>query len=83
MVRDRLEEFGIYNLAFQVFDDFRGDSEIMMKDARGEARESKGRYRQIRFLLPLETVNKRRTVLDRSFGGSTTTINTIEGKSKK
>lgn len=54
-----------------------------LKIARGEARESKGRYWRMRFLLPIETVNKRRAVLDQIIGGLTTTINTIESKPKK
>ncbi len=54
-----------------------------LKIARGEARESKGRYWRMRFLLPLETVNKRRAVLDQIIGGLTATINTIESKPKK
>lgn len=122
MAQDRLEEFGIYELAVQLFDDFWADSEIVMKDergkalinqqtrsldsvcanieegygrgfnkempqhlkiARGEARESKGRYWRMRFLLPLETVNKRRAVLDQIIGGLTATINTIESKRTK
>jgi four helix bundle protein len=119
---DRLEEFGIYKLASQLFDDFWADSEIVMKDergqalvkqqtrsldsvcanieegygrgfnkempqhlkiARGEARESKGRYWRMRFLLPLETVHKRRASLDQIIGGLTATINTIESKRAK
>src|SRR5437867_6532959 len=32
---DRLESFGIYKLACQLFDDFWGDSEILGKDYRG------------------------------------------------
>jgi four helix bundle protein len=32
---DRLESFGIYQLARQLFDDFWADSEILMKDYRG------------------------------------------------
>ena len=122
MANDRLEEFGIYKLASQLFDDFWADSEIVMKDergqalvkqqtrsldsvcanieegygrgfnkemprhlkiARGEARESKGRYWRMRFLLPLETVHKRRAVLDQIIGGLTATINTIESKRAK
>ena len=122
MTQDRLEGFGIYKLACQLFDDFWADSEIVMKDergqalvkqqtrsldsvcanieegygrgfnkempqhlkiARGEARESKGRYWRMRFLLPIETVNKRRAVLDQIIGGLTTTINTIESKRTK
>ena len=120
MTQDRLEEFGIYKLASQLFDDFWADSEIVGKDyrghelvkqqirsldsvcanveegygrgfnkempqhlkiARGEARESKGRFWRMRFLLPLETVTKRRAVLDQIIGGLTTTIITIEKKS--
>jgi four helix bundle protein len=120
MTQDRLEEFGIYKLASQLFDDFWADSEIIGKDyrghelvkqqirsldsvcanieegfgrgfnkenpqhlkiARGEARESKGRFWRMRFLLHLDTVNKRRAVLDQIIGGLTTTIITIEKKS--
>jgi hypothetical protein len=35
----------------------------------------------MRFLLPLETITKRRAVLDQIIGGLTTTIITIEKKS--
>jgi four helix bundle protein len=122
MSEDRLESFGIYKLACQLFDDFWADSEAVMKDergqalvrqqtrsldsvcanieegygrgfnkempqhlkiARGEARESKGRYWRMRFLLPLETVHKRRAILDQIIGGLTATINTIESKRAK
>lgn len=122
MTHDRLEKFGIYKLAMKLLDDYWADSEIMLKDprgealvkqqtrsldsicanieegygrgfnkenpqhlkiARGEARESEGRYWRMRFLLPLETVNKRKAVLDQIIGGLTATINTIEGKRTK
>lgn len=122
MTQDRLEEFGIYKLASQLFDEFWADSEIVGKDyrghelvkqqirsldsicanieegfgrgfnkenpqhlkiARGEARESKGRFWRMRFLLALETVQKRRATLDQIIGGLTATINTIESKQKK
>ena len=122
MTEDRLENFGIYKLACQLFDDFWGDSEIVGKDyrgkelvkqqirsldsvcanmeegygrgfnkempqhlkiARGEARESKGRYRRMKFLLPAETINKRVMILDQIIGGLTATINTIESKRTK
>ena len=119
MSEDRLESFGIYKLACQLFDDFWADSEIVGKDyrgrelvkqqirsldsicanieegygrgfnkempqhlkiARGEARESKGHYRRMKFLLPDETIKKRVLVLDQIIGGLTNTINTIESK---
>jgi four helix bundle protein len=119
MSEDRLESFGIYKLACQLFDEFWADSEIVGRDyrgkelvkqqirsldsvcanieegygrgfnkempqhlkiARGEARESKGRYRRMKFLLSAEIVNKRTAVLDQIIGGLTTTINTIESK---
>lgn len=32
---DRLESFGIYQLAWQLFEDFWGDSEILNRDFRG------------------------------------------------
>lgn len=54
-----------------------------LKIARGEARESKGRYWRMRFLLPLDIVNKRRAVLDQIIGGLTSSINTIESKRAK
>jgi four helix bundle protein len=122
MTQDRLEEFGIYKLASQLFDDFWVDSDVIGKDyrghelvkqqtrsldsvcanieegygrgfnkempqhlkiARGEARESKGRYWRMRFLLPIETVQKRRATLDQIIGGLTATITTIEKKNSK
>ena len=122
MTEDRLENFGIYKLACQLFDDFWNDSEIVGKDyrgrelvkqqtrsldsicsnieegfgrgfnkempqhlkiSRGEARESKGCYRRMKFLLPAETIQKRVAVLDQIIGGRTTTINTIESKRTK
>jgi four helix bundle protein len=54
-----------------------------LKIARGEARESKGRYRRMKFLLPAETINKRVAILDQIIGGPTATINTIESKRTK
>ena len=122
MSEDRLESFGIYKLARQLFDDFWTDSEIVGKDyrgkelvkqqtrsldsicanieegygrgfnkempqhlkiARGEARESKGRFRRMKFLLPADTINKRMAVLDQVIGGLTNTIKTIEDKRTK
>ena len=114
---DRLESFGIYQIARQLFDDFWADSEILMKDyrgrelmkqqvrsldsicanieegfgrgfgkelpqhlkiARGEARESRGRYERFNHLLPPETISQRAAVLSRIIGGLTKTIQTIE-----
>ena len=34
-MNDRLENFGIYRVARQLFDDFWGDSETLLKDPRG------------------------------------------------
>ena len=114
---DRLKSYGIYTLACQLFDEFWGDSEILMKDfrgrelakqqvrsldsicanieegfgrgfgkewpqhlkiARGEARESLGRYERCSRLLPLKTITLRVTTLDHIIGGLTKTIRTIE-----
>ena len=114
---DRLESFGIYRLACQLFDEFWSDSEILGKDyrgrelskqqvrsldsicanieegygrgfgkelpqhmkiARGEARESKGRYIRCRYLLPEDLIAQRLAMLDRIIGGLTQSINTIE-----
>lgn len=119
MTQDRLDDFGIYKLASQLFDDFWADSEIVGKDyrghelvkqqirsldsvcanveegygrgfnkempqhlkiARGEARESKGRYKRMKFLLPIETITKRVAILDQIIGGLTNTIISIESK---
>jgi four helix bundle protein len=118
---DRLESYGIYQLACQLFDDFWSDSEMLGKDyrgrelvkqqvrsldsvcanieegygrgfgkelpyrlkiARGEARESKGRYARCRYLLAPEVITKRIATLDRIIGGLTKTINTIEQKGR-
>ena len=119
---DRLEAFGIYRLARQVFDEFWQDSEILGKDyrgremvkqqvrsldsicanieegygrgfgkelpqqlkiARGEARESRGRYERCARLLPAETIAQRTETISRIIGGLTKTIRTIESRSNR
>jgi len=119
--QDRLESFGIYQIARQLFDDFWADSEILGKDyrgrelskqqvrsldsvcanieegfgrgfgkelpqhlkiARGEARESQGRYVRCKHLLPADLIEQRIATLDHIIGGLTNTINTIEAKQK-
>jgi four helix bundle protein len=119
---DRLESFGIYQLACRLFHDFWPDSEILWKDyrgrelvkqqvrsldsicanieegigrgfgrelpqhlkiARGEARESRGRFVRCQHLLAAELVQQRLSVLDHIIGGLTNTINTIEAKQKR
>jgi len=116
---DRLESFGIYQLACQLFDDFWNDSDLIGKDyrgrelvrqqvrsldsicanieegygrgfgkelphhlkiARGEARESRGRYERCSRLLPTETVTIRISTLSRIIGGLSKTIQTIENR---
>ena len=118
---DRLESFGIYQVARQLFDDFWADSEILGRDyrgremvkqqvrnldsvcanieegygrgfgkefpqhlkiARGEARESKGRFERCRHLLSADLIAKRTATLDHIIGGLTKTINTIENRRK-
>jgi len=118
---DRLESFGIYKIARQLFDDFWADAEILGKDyrgrelvkqqirsldsicanieegygrgfgkellqhlkiARGEARESKGRFERCRHLLPPDLISSRILTLDHIIGGLTRTINTIEQRNK-
>lgn len=115
--QDRLESYGIYQAALQLFDTFWDDSDIIgadyrgrelvkqqirsldsicanieegygrgfgkelpqhLKIARGEARESKGRFERCKRLLPSDTVAARTASLDRIIGGLTKTINTIE-----
>jgi four helix bundle protein len=119
---DRLESFGIYQLARQLFDDFWSDSEILMKDyrgrelmkqqvrsldsvcanieegfgrgfgkelpqhlkiARGEARESRGRYERCNHLFPIEIISQRTSILSRIIGGLTKTIQTIENRPQR
>ncbi len=119
---DRLESFGIYQLAVQLFQDFWPDSEILQKDfrgrelakqqvrsldsicanieegfgrgfgkelpqhlkiARGEARESRGRYLRCNHFLSPGLIQQRVAVLDHIIGGLTNTINTIEAKQKR
>jgi len=119
---DRLESFGIYQLACQLFQDFWPDSDVIGKDyrgrelvkqqvrsldsicanieegygrgfgkelpqhlkiARGEARESRGRYARCNHLLSADLIQKRLATLDHIIGGLTNTINTIEAKQKR
>jgi four helix bundle protein len=49
-----------------------------LKIARGEARESLGRYHRCGHLLPAEIIEKRIATLSHIVGGLTKTINTIE-----
>jgi four helix bundle protein len=51
-----------------------------LRIARGEARESKGRYIRFRYLLPEDLLSKRIITLDQIIGGLTKSINTIEKK---
>jgi four helix bundle protein len=116
---DRLESYGIYQLARQVFDEFWDDSEALAKDfrgkelakqqirsldsicanieegygrgfgkelpyhlkiARGEARESRGRFERCARLLSPDIITKRTELLSRIIGGLTKTIHTIENR---
>lgn len=51
-----------------------------LKIARGEARESRGRYERCSRLLPAETISQRTENLTRIVGGLTKTIQTIESR---
>jgi len=51
-----------------------------LKIARGEARESLGRFERCRHLLPSTAVEQRIAVLNHIIGGLTKTINTIENR---
>ena len=118
-VSDRLENFGIYRLTRELFDDYWADSEILIKDyrgrelarqqvrsldsvcanieegygrgfgkelpqhlkiARGEARESLGRYERCRHLLPPAVIVQRVATLNHIIGGLTKTLIAIEQK---
>jgi four helix bundle protein len=118
-MNDRLDSFGIYQIARQLFDDFWADSEILGKDyrgrelvkqqvrsldsvcanieegygrgfgkefpqhlriARGEARESMGRYERCGHLLSAAVVVQRVATLNHIIGGLTKTLMSIERK---
>ena len=49
-----------------------------LKIARGEARESSGRYKRCKHLLPEKTISERVDSLNRIIGGLAKTIRTIE-----
>ena len=53
-----------------------------LKIARGEARESRGRYKRCSHLLPTALIAKRVETLSQIIGGLTNTITTIERKRK-
>ncbi len=53
-----------------------------LKVARGEARESRGRYTRCKHLLPPDVIDKRTSALNQIIGGLTKTINTLERKDK-
>ena len=53
-----------------------------LRIARGEARESRGRYRRFKYLLSLEIIAKRLATLDHIIGGLTNTVNTLGNKGK-
>ena len=114
---DRLENYGIYKLATELFSAFWDDADTLMEDlrgreldrqqtrsldsvcanieegygrgfgkelpqhlkiARGEARESRGRFQRLARLLPPKTITERIATLDHIIGGLTKTIVTIE-----
>jgi four helix bundle protein len=54
-----------------------------LKIARGEARESRGRFGRCKHLLPADLINQRLAKLDYIIGGLTNTINTIETKQRR
>jgi len=117
---DRLETYGIYQLARGLFDEFWNDAEVLVKDfrgrelakqqirsldstcanieegfgrgfgkewpqhlkiARGEARESLGRYQRCHQLLPAHLIKQRVAALNHIIGGLTKTIQTVESRS--
>lgn len=51
-----------------------------LKIARGEARESRGRYQRMKRLLPAAVVEQRTAMLNQIIGGLTSTIITLERK---
>jgi four helix bundle protein len=118
---DRLESYGIYQLAGKLFNNFWHDAEVLEKDfrgrelarqqarsldsicanieegfghgfgkelpqhlkiARGEARDSQGRYKRCQYLLDGEIISNRVATLDHIIGGLTKIISTIERRQK-
>jgi four helix bundle protein len=51
-----------------------------LRIARGEARESKGRYERLKHLLSEEVITQRLASLDHVIGGLTKTIVTMEAR---
>jgi len=117
--RDSLNDFQVYQLARQVFEEFWSDSEAVGHDyrgrelvkqqirsldsicanieegygrgfgkeypqslrvARGEARESRGRYERMKRFLPEEIIAQRVNMLSQIIGGFTATIHSLESK---
>ncbi len=54
-----------------------------LKIARGEARESRGRYERCKHLLPADLIEQRAACLSQIIGALTNTIKTIESKSDR
>jgi four helix bundle protein len=54
-----------------------------LKIARGEARESHGRFARCGHLLPADLIAQRLATLDHVIGGLTNTISTIEARQKR
>ena len=120
--QDRLESFGIYQMACGLFHELWADSEILGKDyrgrelvkqqvrsldsicanieegygcgfgkelpqhlkiARGEARESRGRYERCKHLLPTEIIEQRTIMLSHINGGLSKTIQTIKSRPRE
>jgi four helix bundle protein len=54
-----------------------------LKIARGEARESRGRFERCNHLLPADIVSQRVAALSHIVGGLTKTIQTIERRSNR
>ena len=53
-----------------------------LKISRGEARESRGRYKRCNHLLPSETIAQRVAALTHIIGGLSKTIQTIENRAR-
>lgn len=120
-MKDRLADFGIYQLARQLFNEFWADSGVLGKDyrgrelvkqqvrsldsicanieegfgrgfskewvqhlkiARGEARESLGRYERCSHLLPASLIAQRAAIQNHIIGGLTKTIESVERKQR-
>jgi hypothetical protein len=88
---DRLDSFGIYQVARQLFEDFWNDSEISRFSQNRSSRREEAlssfifepRYLGCYEVLKSETIMQRVSALSRIIGGLIKTIQTIESRARR